>query len=92
MTIHKSIRWARAEGLRPDDPTEGIRPPRREPYARARGLSAEEVARPLAAIRQELSRLSVHEDERAQWNRDATAAGESLRREGDGADDERTRP
>jgi integrase len=29
---------------------EGIRPPRREPYARARGLSAEEVARLLAAI------------------------------------------
>jgi len=50
LTIHKSIRWARAEGLRPDDPTEGIRPPRREPYARARGLSAEEVARLLAAI------------------------------------------
>src|ERR1700694_1081841 len=28
----------------------GIRPPRRDPYARARGLSAEEVARLLAAI------------------------------------------
>src|SRR5437868_599906 len=32
------------------DPGQGIRPPRREPYARARGLSAEEVARLLAAI------------------------------------------
>jgi hypothetical protein len=38
------------QGLRTDDPTEGIRPPRREPYARARGLSAEEVARLLAVI------------------------------------------
>src|SRR2546426_872783 len=36
---------------RQDDPTEGIRPPRREPCARARGLSAEEVARLLAAQR-----------------------------------------
>jgi site-specific recombinase XerD len=43
-------RWARSEALRPDDPSEGIRPPRREPYARARGLSAEEVARLLAVI------------------------------------------
>src|SRR3989442_266221 len=48
--LRRFYRWARAEGLRPDDPTEGIRPPRREPYARARGLSAEEVARLLAAI------------------------------------------
>src|SRR5438132_13911869 len=48
--LRRFYRWTRAEGLRPDDPTEGIRPPRREPYARARGLSAEEVARLLAAI------------------------------------------
>src|SRR5438876_7787742 len=48
--LRRFYRWARSEGLRPDDPTEGIRPPRREPYARARGLSAEEVARLLAAI------------------------------------------
>src|SRR5207245_47113 len=48
--LRRFFRWARAEGLRPDDPTEGIRPPRREPYARARGLSAEEVGRLLAAI------------------------------------------
>ena len=48
--LRRFYRWARAEGLRPDDPSEGIRPPRREPYARARGLSAEEVARLLAAI------------------------------------------
>src|SRR2546427_3288463 len=48
--LRRFYRWARAEGLRPDDPTEGIRPPRREPYARARGLSAEEVAPLLAAI------------------------------------------
>src|SRR5438552_12672306 len=48
--LRRFYRWARAEGLRPDAPTEGIRPPRREPYARARGLSAEEVARLLAAI------------------------------------------
>jgi integrase len=41
---------ARSEGLRPDDPTEGIRPPRREPYARARGRSAGEVARLLGMI------------------------------------------
>ncbi|HEY4865888.1 MAG TPA: tyrosine-type recombinase/integrase [Candidatus Dormibacteraeota bacterium] len=31
-------------------PARGIRPPRREPYARARGLNAEEVARLLEAI------------------------------------------
>src|SRR2546430_13083709 len=43
-------RWARSEGLRPDDPGEGIRPPRREPYVRARGLNAKEVARLLAVI------------------------------------------
>jgi site-specific recombinase XerD len=48
--LRRFYRWARSEGLRPDDPSEGIRPPRREPYARARGLSAEEVARLLAAI------------------------------------------
>jgi site-specific recombinase XerD len=48
--LRRFYRWARAEGLRPDDPTDGIRPPRREPYARARGLSAEEVTRLLAAI------------------------------------------
>src|SRR5438132_6714365 len=48
--LRRFYRWSRGEGLRPDDPTEGIRPPRREPYARARGLSAEEVARLLAAI------------------------------------------
>jgi site-specific recombinase XerD len=48
--LRRFYRWARSEGLRQDDPTEGIRPPRREPYARARGLSAEEVARLLAAI------------------------------------------
>jgi site-specific recombinase XerD len=34
--LRRFFRWACAEGLRPDDPTEGIRPPRREPYARAR--------------------------------------------------------
>src|SRR5438105_383740 len=48
--LRRFFRWARSESLRPDDPTEGMRPPRREPYARARGLSAEEVARLLAAI------------------------------------------
>src|SRR5256714_8666263 len=48
--LRRFYRWARAEGLRPDDPNEGIRPPRREPYARARGLSAEEVTRLLTAI------------------------------------------
>src|ERR1700738_1759046 len=48
--LRRFFRWPRSEGLRPDDPTDGIRPPRREPYARARGLSAEEVARLLAAI------------------------------------------
>src|SRR5438105_8163033 len=48
--LRRFYRWGRSEGLRPDDPTEGIRPPRREPYARPRGLSAEEVARLLAAI------------------------------------------
>jgi site-specific recombinase XerD len=47
--LRRFFRWARAEGLRPDDPM-GIRPPRREPSARARGLSAEEVARLLAMI------------------------------------------
>jgi site-specific recombinase XerD len=29
--LRRFFRWARSEGLRPDDPTEGIRPPRREP-------------------------------------------------------------
>ncbi len=48
--LRRFYRWASSEGLRPDDPSQGIRPPRREPYARARGLSAEEVARLLAAI------------------------------------------
>jgi site-specific recombinase XerD len=48
--LRRFHRWARTEGLRSDDPTEGIRPPRREPYARARGLSAEEVARLLGVI------------------------------------------
>src|SRR3982074_3534438 len=48
--LRRFFRWARAEGLRPDDPTEGIRPPRREPYARARGLRAEEGTRLLGAI------------------------------------------
>jgi site-specific recombinase XerD len=48
--LRRFYRWARAEGLRRDDPCEGIRPPRREPYARARGLSAEQVARLLAVI------------------------------------------
>ncbi|PZS28676.1 MAG: hypothetical protein DLM58_16690 [Pseudonocardiales bacterium] len=48
--LRRFYRWARSEGLRQDDPTDGIRPPRREAYARARGLSAEEVARLMAAI------------------------------------------
>src|SRR3989440_5784004 len=48
--LRRFYRWARSESLRQDDPTEGIRPPRREPYARARGLSAEEVAKLLAVI------------------------------------------
>ena len=48
--LRRFYRWARSEGLRPDDASEGIRPPRREPYARARGLNAEEVARLLAVI------------------------------------------
>src|SRR5438132_12418099 len=48
--LRRFYRWARSEGLRADDPSEGIRPPRREPYARARGLNAEEVARLLAVI------------------------------------------
>src|SRR3989441_9010079 len=39
-----------SEGLRADAPGGGIRPPRREPYARARGLNAEEVAKLLAVI------------------------------------------
>jgi integrase/recombinase XerD len=42
--------WARGEGLRHDDPTQGIRPPRRQPYARARGLTAEQVGHLLAVI------------------------------------------
>src|SRR5438105_9035625 len=48
--LRRFYRWARSEGLRQDDPSEGIRPPRREPYARARGLNSEEVARLLAVI------------------------------------------
>src|SRR5438132_4074272 len=48
--LRRFYRWARSEGLRQDDPSDGIRPPRREPYARARGLNAEEVARLLAVI------------------------------------------
>src|ERR1700730_1365462 len=48
--LRRFFRWARAEGLRQDDPSQGIRPPRREPYARARGLNAEEVSRLLTAI------------------------------------------
>ncbi|MDQ6791537.1 MAG: tyrosine-type recombinase/integrase [Candidatus Dormibacteraeota bacterium] len=48
--LRRFYSWTRAEGLRADDPSQGIRPPRREPYARARGLSAEEVAKLLAAI------------------------------------------
>ncbi|MBJ7597023.1 MAG: hypothetical protein JF922_02910 [Candidatus Dormibacteraeota bacterium] len=48
--LRRFYRWARAEGLRPGAPTEGIRPPRREPYAQARGLSAEEVARLLENV------------------------------------------
>src|SRR2546425_9010606 len=48
--LRRFYRWARSEGLRPDDPSEGIRPPRREPYGRARGLNAEEVAKLLAVI------------------------------------------
>ena len=48
--LRRFYRWAHSEGLRQDDPSQGIRPPRREPYARARGLSAEEMARLLAAI------------------------------------------
>src|SRR5207245_4795835 len=48
--LRRCYRWARCEGLRQDDRTEGIGPPGREPCARARGLSAEEVARLLAVI------------------------------------------
>src|SRR3989440_3632160 len=48
--LRRFYRWAVSEGLRQEDPSHGIRPPRREPYARVRGLSAEEVARLLAAI------------------------------------------
>src|SRR3989440_611579 len=48
--LRRFYRWARSEGLRTDDPSDGIRPPRREPYARARGLSAEEVTRLLSVI------------------------------------------
>ena len=48
--LRRFYRWAKAEGLRSDDPTEGIKPPRREPYAQARGLSAEEVTRLLEVI------------------------------------------
>jgi site-specific recombinase XerD len=48
--LRRFYRWARSEGLRQDDPTEGIRPPRREPYARARGLNSEEVTRLLGVI------------------------------------------
>src|SRR3984893_1706346 len=47
--LRRFFRWARAEGLRQDDPSQGIRPPRREPYARARGLNAEEGCRLLTA-------------------------------------------
>src|SRR4030081_241063 len=36
--LRRFYRWARSEGLRQDDPSDGIRPPRREPYAPARGL------------------------------------------------------
>src|SRR3981081_4473172 len=48
--LRRFYRWARSESLRQDDPSEGIRPPRRDAYARARGLNAEEVARLLAVI------------------------------------------
>jgi integrase len=48
--LRRFYRWAHSEGLRQDDPSQGIRPPRRKPYAEARGLSAEELARLLAAI------------------------------------------
>src|SRR5207245_9435328 len=48
--LRRCYRWARCEGLRQDDRTEGIGPPGREPCARARGLNAEEVARLLAVI------------------------------------------
>jgi site-specific recombinase XerD len=48
--LRRFYRWTRSEGLRPDDPSEGIRPPRREPYARARGLNADEVTGLLGAI------------------------------------------
>jgi site-specific recombinase XerD len=48
--LRRFYHWARSQGLRTDDPSEGIRPPRREPYARARGLNAEEVAKLLAVI------------------------------------------
>jgi site-specific recombinase XerD len=48
--LRRFFAWAREEGLREDDPTLGLRPPRREPYAGARALSASELARILAVI------------------------------------------
>jgi hypothetical protein len=47
--LRRFYRWARSEGVRPDDLSEGIKP-RREPYARVQGLNAEEVAALLAVI------------------------------------------
>ena len=48
--LRRFYAWAREERLREDDPTQGLRPPRREPYAGARALSAQELAQILAVI------------------------------------------
>lgn len=48
--LRRFYAWAREEGLRTVDPTQGLRPPRREPYAGSRALSAGELARILAVI------------------------------------------
>jgi integrase/recombinase XerD len=42
--------WAVREGLRPDNPTDGVGAPRRQPYRDVRALSADEGRRLLAAI------------------------------------------
>src|SRR2546429_1027248 len=47
--LRRFFRWARAEGLRPDDPSEGIRPPRRGAHAPGPGAGAGEGAPPLGA-------------------------------------------
>jgi integrase/recombinase XerD len=48
--LRRYFAWAVREGLRPDNPTDGVGAPRRQPYRDVRALSAEEARRLLAAI------------------------------------------